>query len=470
MFFNDLSQFSNNIAAIEGSEQLTYEQLHIAQARLATTIKELIGESGQVIVIEAHNGISTLIAYLAVLNTQHCAILVEPAKHAGSLNTIIEKFAVDLVIRCSADRQIKTEVVTHAQQSLVINKAAMLLTTSGSTGTAKHVVLSQDNLQANADSICTYLPIKPSDKTLCSLPFYYSYGLSVINTHLSAGACCVFTSANPISKEFWHLLDAHKINSIAGVPFIYEMLLRLKLTEKQLPHLRYLTQAGGKLAPEKIKALGQYAKDKDKQFFVMYGQTEATARMAFLAPQKVLDKPESIGNAIADGEFKLVSDVGQPIFEPNIPGELYYQGPNVMLGYADSREALATLDSENLTGSWLATGDMAIVDNDGDFTIVGRKSRFVKFSGQRIDLDSVEDLLSNKSRQVICTGDDTQLIVGLVDDKLASDQNDVVTQLHQQLGIHPSKVRAVSIASVPINKNGKTDYPALRLLAQGLSQ
>lgn len=470
MFFNGLSQFSNNVAAIEGNERLSYTQLNDAQGELATSIDKLIGEPSQVILIEAYNGISTLIAYLAVLNTNHCAILVEPSPPSGSLNKIIKTFAVSLVIQCRADKHLNIEVVSHDQQPLASNKTAVLLTTSGSTGTAKHVALSRDNLHANADSICEYLPIQSLDKTLCSLPFFYSYGLSVINTHLNAGACCVFTSANPISKEYWQLIDEQKINSIAGVPFIYEMLLRLKLTEKELPHLRYLTQAGGKLSPEKIKALGQYAKDKDKQFFVMYGQTEATARMAFLAPQKVLDKPESIGNAIAHGEFKLINDLGQPIVEPNIPGELYYHGPNVMLGYADNRETLSKLDNGNLMGSWLATGDMAIVDSDGDYTITGRKSRFVKFSGQRIDLDSLETLLSNKKRQVICTGDDAQLIVGLVDNKLTSDESEVVSQLHRQMGIHPSKVCIVLIDTIPINKNEKTDYPALRLLAQGLSQ
>lgn len=437
---------TEQIAVIEGELHVTYGELY---QRIDAQVKALSKYTNKsFFVVEATNTLSVLVQYLAILKTGHCAMLVSDELANDALEQLLQAYQPQGIF----DRQGLTEL--DNQVSSIGADVALLMSTSGSTGDPKQVALSYTNLYANAESICAFLPIKPSDKTLANLPMHYAYGLSVINSHLLVGATLVFTTHTPVEPNYWALLESTPIHSIAGVPHSYEMLARLGFTKRLLPQLRYLTQAGGKLNPRWVKHFNDYCHANQKQFFIMYGQTEATARMGWLAPESTASKPESIGKAIPNGEFSLIDlETGNPITQTNQQGELIYQGPNVMLGYVNSRLELAQFDSINQ----LHTGDLAYVDDDGDYYITGRLKRMIKIHGQRIALDAVEARLSGADKHVVCCGKDNLLTV-LSDTHVATSAIEIAKLLH----IHPSTVRVQAPVELLYTTNGKYDYASMQ--------
>lgn len=329
---------------------------------------------------------------------------------------------------------------------------ALLLTTSGTTGSPKFVRLSYDNLFSNADSIATYLDIQPDDRPITTLPMNYSYGLSVINSHLVRGAGIVLTEASIIQKEFWELCKEKQVTSIAGVPFVYEMLDRMKFEKMDLPSLKQLTQAGGKLQPALTKKFASLCQQRGIRFFTMYGQTEATARMSYVPSEKSLEKAGSIGIAIPGGDLFLEDENGERITESYVSGELLYNGPNVSLGYAESLEDLSKGDDNK---SILRTGDVAYFDEDGYFTITGRLKRMIKMFGTRISLDELEGLLNKHGHEVVCAGEDDKLFIYTLQD----DQDAVKKLMKENLNLRGFTVRKLD--ALPRNKYGKILYSEL---------
>ena len=231
------------------------------------------------------------------------------------------------------------------------------------------------------------------------------------------------------------------------------MLLRMRFTRMELPSLRYFTQAGGKLASQFILQLADYAELHHKQFFVMYGQTEATARMAFVEPGNIARKPGCIGKAIPGGEFMLLDDDDAPIYAVDTPGELCYRGENIMLGYAESAAALSAFSPS----AWLKTGDLAQVDADGDYTIVGRKKRMLKVFGERVNLDAIEQLFAEQNLVVKCCGQDNKLLIACTE----GDAEAVETLQKARIQLPAAGVKLCHVASFPLLNNGKTDYSSL---------
>lgn len=333
---------------------------------------------------------------------------------------------------------------------------ALLLTTSGSTGTSKLVRLSYSNVKANAESIAAYLDIDSNERAVTSLPMNYSYGLSVINSHILMGATMLLTNASVMQKEFWEFVREGRATSIAGVPYTYQMFKRLRLAGMDLPALRTLTQAGGKLPIELQKHFGEYARETGRRFFVMYGQTEATARMSYLPCGDVLEKVGSIGIAIPGGRFSLLDENGREIAEPDAEGELMYQGPNVSMGYATQREDLLEGDAN---GGVLITGDMARFDEDGYFYITGRKKRFLKMFGKRTSLDECEQIVSDRfGIECACAGRDDLLCAYVVDSEKAGE---VREYLARRLELHPLAIKVRVIDEIPRNDSGKITYKEL---------
>lgn len=444
MFWEQLERFDKKVALIEGEQRLSYAEL---ASRCDKLVKQL-GSGKRLVLVLASNNIVGVIAYLACLRGGHTMMMIDPSIDASKKVQLIEAYSPNFLIE---DEHVEglSEQACHLDERL-----ALLLSTSGSTGSAKQVALSFNNIQSNADSICEYLPIRDSDCALSTLPLFYSYGLSVINTHLNRGAAIVFTQYSMMNREFWDLFEREKITSIAGVPHSYDMLLMLRFTQKNLPYLRYFTQAGGKLSEDKVKILADYAAKSDKAFFVMYGQTEATARMAFLEPSMVSNHSGSIGQAIPGGQFYLCDDNGNQIDSPNVVGEIFYTGPNVMLGYVNGRSDLHDFAAKES----LATGDLGFRDEQGLMYITGRKKRFVKLFGNRISLDEVEHYFSQKGIDAMCTGNDNKLVVAL---KNVNTINDMKRELSTSLAIHSSAIEIFSIDEFPINANGKKDYSSL---------
>ena len=340
-------------------------------------------------------------------------------------------------------------------------RLGLLMSTSGSTGSPKLVRQSYENVRANTQSIGEYLGITPAERAITSLPMNYVYGLSVINTHLWAGATLVLTGQACYAKGFWQLFREQGCTSFAGVPFMYEMLEKLRFTTKmELPTLRTMTQAGGKLAPDLQDRFAHYAADHGIDFVVMYGASEATARMGYLPAEHAIDKRGSMGIAIPGGRFEIVDEDGHMIEESGVAGELVYYGPNVTLGYALCADDLGLGD---VNQGRLATGDVAQRDEDGYHYIVGRMKRFVKIVGRRTNLDEMERLLVRRfdTLDVACAGHDDLLAVFVVDGTIAKD---VVEYIYQTTEINRRMISVKVVDEIPKSAAGKTLYGQLNEL------
>jgi len=334
---------------------------------------------------------------------------------------------------------------------------ALLLTTSGSTGSPKFVRQSYQNIRANTDSIVEYLNLVPEEKPITTLPMNYTYGLSILNSHLDVGATILLTDKGVAQKEFWTFFREQGATSFGGVPYTYEMLDRMRFTRMELPTLHTMTQAGGKLLPDLHRKYAEWCEQTGREFIVMYGQCEATARMAYLPWKRSLEKIGSMGIAIPGGQFELIGETGEPITEPHVTGELRYHGPNVTLGYAQSAADLSRGDERH---GVLETGDMAQVDEDGYFTIVGRKKRFLKLFGNRVNLDEVERMLKAKFPNVecACAGRDDHLTIFATDEAALPAMRSF---LAEKTGLNPNGFFTCAVEAVPKNEAGKTLYKEL---------
>lgn len=334
---------------------------------------------------------------------------------------------------------------------------ALLLTTSGSTGSPKFVRQSYENIRSNAESIAAYLELDETERPITTLPMSYTYGLSIINSHLLTGGTLLVTEKSLMQREFWSFFKQAGATSFGGVPYTYEMLDRMRFQRMDLPSLRTMTQAGGKLSPVLHKKFAEDARSKGRRFVVMYGQCEATARMAYLPAEKAVEKCGSMGIAIPGGTFRLIDAVGGQITAPDVTGELVYEGPNVTLGYAERGEDLAKGDER---GGILQTGDMAKFDGDGYYYITGRKKRFLKIYGNRVNLDEVDGLVKEKFPALDCAsaGVDDHLYVFITDE---GEREAVKDFLVHRTKLNPAAFQVIVIDKIPKNDSGKTLYREL---------
>lgn len=332
----------------------------------------------------------------------------------------------------------------------------LLLSTSGSTGSPKLVRLSAANLDANAAAIASYLGLREDDVALTTLPLDYCYGLSVLHSHLTAGASLVLDDRSVTEPALWADAREHGVTSFAGVPYTFDLLGSAGWPE--LPSLRQVTQAGGRMAPERVRTLAAQGEAEGWELVVMYGQTEATARMAYLPPHLATTHPHAVGVAIPGGSFRLDPVTGA---EPGV-GELVYAGPNVMMGYAESPADLA----RDAGVAELRTGDLARISPDGLVEIVGRRSRFAKLFGQRIDLDRVQTLLGLGGHEAGCAeaADAQQLVVAVPGEPDPLVLAEVAASVAADTGLPAHAIRVVPVVDLPRLPNGKLDQQAVARL------
>ena len=379
----DLKKYKDNTAVItDRGERLTYAELDAEAAKFAGAIKE----KGLLICL-CENRLGSLVGYVGCLERHIPIVLLDGGKEAGSIKNLVEIYQPEYLWLLE-DRKgdyegeqvyayanyvlLKMSYTTQVEKPEINPELALCLTTSGSTGSPKFVRLSAKNVIANAESIAEYLEIDENERPVTVLPSYYSYGVSIINSHLIKGATLLMTEGTIAQREFWNFMKEYKATSIAGVPYTYEMLKMLRFFRMDLPYLKTMTQAGGKLNKDIAKEYIEFAQSKGKRFFVMYGQTEATARMSYLPLEHALDKYASIGIAIPRGKFSLIDVNGNAIEEADVDGELIYEGPNVSLGYAECRADLAKGDENH---GVLHTGDVARRDADGYYYITYPEQR-----------------------------------------------------------------------------------------------
>ncbi|MHA6481258.1 AMP-binding protein [Paenibacillus sp. strain BS8-2] len=426
---------------------------HYSGSELLAMIEKysFVSEQKELVLLLCDNNVQTVAAYLAALRSGHSVMLMSISTNKELLDSIVAVYQPKWIVGelSFADYRIQDnrhERVSHA--SIAIHSdLAILLSTSGTTGSQKFVRLSYSNIQTNAEAIVDYLQIGADERAILNLPLSYSYGLSILNSHLQAGASVLLTEESVVSKTFWSFVEQQRATSLPGVPFTYQMLNRAGFSKMELPHLKTLTQAGGRLDNRLVQLFGQYAQEHNKRFYVMYGQTEAAPRMSYIPADKVLEKSGSIGIAIPGGQLTIAPETN----------ELIYKGPNVMMGYAESVSDLAKGDECH---GILYTGDTAEVDQDGYYTITGRMKRFVKLFGLRINLDDVERKLEDAIHMsVACVGNDDKLVV-VVDNEASIEV--VKDTLESTYKLHKSAYKVVTIEEIPTMANGKIDYKVLK--------
>ncbi|WP_433437447.1 AMP-binding protein [Nonomuraea sp. CA-141351] len=387
------------------------------------------------------NNLTSVLRYLAAWRSGRPVALLDPDLSPAALAELVGRFRPTALLGFThAADGARPPRLDGAHAPEPHPDLAVLLATSGSTGNPKLVRLSRQAVLANAAAIAAALSITPDEIAPTSLPLHYSYGLSVLNSHLAAGATVMLTEAGLLERSFWTHLDAHRCTSLAAVPYQYEMLRRLRYDRSEHPTLATLTQAGGRLSPELVKEFSGQA----DRFFVMYGQTEATARIAVLPPDRLDDKPGSAGPAIPGGRLAVDE------------GEIVYHGPNVMMGYAETAADLARGDD---LGGVLRTGDLGRLDSEGFLYITGRLKRIAKVFGVRVNLDDVERLLRGSVPVAATSGDDRVTVWAEGLD--AAGCAGLARRLGAELRVHWSGFDVRGIDSLPLLSTGKVDYRAL---------
>ena len=342
--FKSIQKYKNNIALISDlTGPITYNEL----VNQTMSIKKCIPERSLVFLI-TQNTVAPLICYISSIKNNYVVLMVDIKTNVENVSKLFKlykpsfviaprkwlknsKFNSGLVIKNIYDYAIcKTNNKKIKNISLNLS---LLLPTSGSMGSPKFVRLSNKNLKKNADSIIKSLNIKSKDRTITTMPYSYSYMLSIVNTYIESGASIVVCNYSIFNKEFWEQFKKNKITSLSGVPYIYEMIIKLGLEKIYIPSLKILTQAGGKLNNILAKKVIQFCKNKKIKFFMMYGQTEASARMSLLKWTDAERKIESIGKPIPFTKMWVEDKKGKIIKKPNVIGELIFKGENVSLGY-----------------------------------------------------------------------------------------------------------------------------------------
>lgn len=464
-FFEDLELFSDSIVFSTQSEQISYCTLIAEINEISMCLK-----ARDLVFLLCENSIESIVGYLACLRVGAVPLLIGSTIDEALLQSLIDTYKPSFLWTSRnfewAEGSWKKKHVNRSYhlfdklskyEHSFHHDLAILLMTSGSTGSPILVRISYENLKQNAISISESLDITKDDVPITSLPMNYTYGLSIINSHLLNGCQIVLTESSILSKEFWELIKNKSVTTFGGVPYTYQMLKKLGFEKMNLYNISKLTQAGGKLDLNLIKYFAEQCSYKSIKFYVMYGQTEATARMSCLPAQDALVKAGSIGLAIPNGKFYLIDDTNNVITQAEVEGELYYKGPNVSMGYAYSIFDFIKGDENN---GVIATGDIAKRDKDGYYYIVGRKKRFIKIFGNRISLDEVENILLKKEIPSICTGIDDKLFIYTTQEEKI---NEIKQYISIKIGIHHSAISVFFISEFPRNESGKILYSKLHV-------
>ncbi len=333
----------------------------------------------------------------------------------------------------------------------------VLLGTSGSTGRPKLVRLSRRAVKANAGAIAEALAIGTDSVAVTALPLFYSYGLSVLTSHLVAGAAVVIADGDITGRAFWSAVDAHGITSLSLVPSQFEILRRMRWQPGRYGRVQSMTVSGGRLRDETALHFDAGLREHGGRLFIMYGQTEAGSRIAVLPPRLLARKLGSVGPTIRGVRVSIRLPDGAETEEPHRTGEVVCRGPSVMMGYADDAFQLSEPDALNGT---LRTGDLGRLDEDGCLWLSGRINRIGKVFGIRVDLDAVERMLAAAGPVAATAADDT-IRVWVESD--GGNGLELARGVADRLRVHRSGVDVRFVDELPTLPNGKTDYGALEM-------
>ena len=463
MIFNEIKKNSEKVAIITESVHITYNEIYMQYERLLSIFK-----GKNLILFVCINSVEAIIGYLAFLNCEQVPLMVEgnlKNEEIENLENIYKpeylylpyKYlknykAYTIIYNYKGYVLLKTNYVNSEE---IFSELALLLPTSGSLGSKKYVRQSYNNILQNANAIVKYLNIDKNEKPILTLPINYTYGLSIVNSHVLVGATLLLSEKKIIQKEFWDFFEREQATSFSGVPYTYEILKKIGFLNKKYKHLKTLTQAGGKLKEELQKEFTQYVLRNKKNFYIMYGQTEATARMTYLPCHEIFDKFGCVGKVIPGGEIEILDYNGTGILSELIEGEVIYKGDNVSLGYANCRKDLCM---GNVWNGVLMTGDIGYKDADGYLYITGRKKRFIKLYGKRYNLDEIENKISLKYNiELCCVGNDESIILYLLKQNLLL-KEEIIDYIYRETKIPPRNIFVRGITEIPRSSSGKVEY------------
>ena len=444
--------------------QLSHAELHRRVSGQAERLRDL-ARGKSLVMLAFASDTDSVVTYLAALEAGLAVMPLPPQLDHQRLAELIVLYRPEIIagfLAPEADYEPAGPTLRRRGQGPAFDcrdtpihpDLALLLSTSGSTGSPKTVRLTLAAVEANARQIVQALEIGPAERAPTTLPLSYSYGLSVLNSHLMAGAAVILTQEGLTSRRLWQSLTDCGATSFTGVPASYQLLCRLDLETLAPPSLTTLTQAGGALAPAQLNRLRDFVGRRGGRLFVMYGQTEATARMAVLPPEDLPHCLGAAGRALPHGRIEVVDDDGTPLPAAAI-GHIRYRGPNVMMGYGESRADLALGD---LLGGSLDTGDLGTLDAGGVLWITGRHKRMAKINGRRINLDEVETLAAGFGPAAVTAGNETVQVALVGADLPGPEQR---RDFARRLGLHSSQLRWRLLGQLPLTDHGKVNYAAL---------
>lgn len=438
----NLKNLKNKIAIIENDKKISYQQLFNLAEKITIKIKH-----DSLVFLMCKNNIISISMYIGLLKKNCKIVLLDLNIDKFYLKKLISRYKPNYIL-FSENKEINFNSqkykIENKSDYLVIfglkkknyikinKKISILLSTSGTTGNPKFVMITRNNLKDNTVKIIKSL--KKIGSVITTLPMQYSYGLSIINTHLFSGQTVILNNLSILDSKFIKLYKKYLPNCFYGVPFMFEILLKIKFKFIFHKNLFFLANAGGKIEKKNLKQIMNYCKKNNSKFFSMYGQTEASPRMAINDCMKNDYKFSSIGNVLNEGKFKIIKN-NKFINKPNIIGELTYRGKNVFLGYAESHLDLSKKKNIQI----LYTGDLAKYDKDKYIYIVGRKKRIIKLFGIRLNLDDIEKLLFKYKNCICkCEFNDEKLIINRINKKI--DDKSLVNFLSKKLKINKNYI------------------------------
>jgi acyl-CoA synthetase (AMP-forming)/AMP-acid ligase II len=477
-----------DLALVDGAARYSYGDLRAAAGRLASAIAGLKLPPGSRIGLLGPNSLFWVASYLAVVKLGHVAV---PLSEKTTPADVRRSLGLAGCAAVCADRRILRTFreVLGEGLALLTDEAlttpdrepwwpdcappdpstdAVLMFTSGSTSRPKAVRVTHRNIQANTESILSYLGLRPDDRILVILPFYYCYGASLLHTHLRAGAALVLCNSFVFPETAVDLMEREGCTEFAGVPSSFQLLLRAgSFAVRPLPALRIIQAAGGRLPPVLIEEL--LAAKPGPRLFVMYGQTEATARLSYLPPDRLRDKLGSIGRGIPGVELRVLDECGRPV-APGEQGEIYARGENVSPGYCDDPDETA----DKFTPHGLRTGDIAVADDDGFIYVVDRKDDFIKSWGHRVSSQEIEACALRLPGVVLAAAvgvpDDAagEAIVLFVTSEPSSPLTgrEVLAFCGRHLPRHLTPRSVLMVDALPLTPNGKVAKVQLRAIAE----
>jgi len=493
------------VAVIEPTRRTTYRELDRMANRFGHLFRQHGVERGDRVVIALDNSLEMVAAYLGALKAGAVAVLLPAGPRSDRLAHAVIDCAPRVAVIDAATARTVTPgspvsgvphvfvVQPFASQGVLPPFAglaaaldecseepvrvrsidldlAAIIYTSGSTGHPRGVMLTHRNFVVNARSIATYLQLVAADRVMCVLPFYYVYGLSLLHTHLAVGGSLVIENRSAFPNVVLSTMQEHEVTGFAGVPSTFALMLhRSNLEEARLPNLRYVTQAGGSMSPAWITEWQERGPKAD--FYVMYGATEAAARLTYLSPADLPRKLGSIGRAIPNVEIVVLTESGERAEAGEI-GELVARGSNISCGYWNNPEETAL----RFGPMGYRTGDFGYADDEGYLYLVGRQHDMIKVGAHRVGVQEIENVLQSHpavhEAAVVAAPHELLVEAPVAFVVLRSTIDDIQNTLRAfcagHLAPHKVPLRIVPQDDLPKLETGKLDRRALRAIAAAM--